>query len=67
MTAAVSNFLEQMWANGALQGSKPEKAYFVKCDHTTMTQSDIDNGRLICLIGVAVTKPGEFAIIRISH
>jgi hypothetical protein len=41
-----------VWKNGALLGSTPEQAFFIKCDETTMTASDIDNGRLICLIGV---------------
>ena len=42
-----------LWRDGALLGDKPEEAYFVRCDRTTMTQNDLDNGRLICLIGVA--------------
>ena len=42
-------------ATGALLGTKPEEAFFVRCDRTTMTQNDLDNGRLICLIGVAPT------------
>jgi uncharacterized protein len=67
MTAVVDNFLEQMWINRALQGDKPEKAYFVKCDRSTMTQLDIDNRRLICQIGIAAAKPGDFVILRISH
>jgi len=46
-------------------GSKPDEAYFVKCDSTTMTQDDIDNGRLIVLIGVAALRPAEFVIFRI--
>ena len=48
-------------------GSKPEKAFFVKCDRTTMTQDDIGNGRLVCLIGVAPLKPAEFVIFRIAQ
>ena len=52
---------------GALLGAKPEEAYFVRCDRTTMTQNDLDNGRLICLIGVAPTKPAEFVIFRIGQ
>ena len=44
-----------MWRTGALLGTKPEEAFFVRCDRTTMTQNDLDNGRLICLIGVAPT------------
>jgi phage tail sheath protein FI len=48
-------------------GLKPEEAFFVKVDRTTMTQSDIDNGRLICIIGVAVVKPAEFVIFRLAQ
>jgi len=48
-------------------GSKPEDAFFVKVDRTTMTQDDIDNGRLICIIGVAPVKPAEFVIFRIAQ
>jgi len=62
----VSNFLTTLWRGGALEGTKPEEAYFVRCDRTTMTQADIDNGRLIVVIGVAPVKPAEFVIIRIG-
>jgi phage tail sheath protein FI len=62
----VSNFLSSVWRDGALEGTKPEEAYFVKVDRTTMTQTDIDNGRLIVVIGVAPVKPAEFVIIRIG-
>jgi phage tail sheath protein FI len=48
-------------------GTKPEEAYFVHCDLSTMTQNDLDNGRLICLIGVAVVRPAEFVIFRIGQ
>jgi uncharacterized protein len=64
---AVEDFLRVQWRDGALYGAKPEDAYFVRCDRTTMTQNDIDNGRLICLIGVAPTKPAEFVIFRIGQ
>jgi uncharacterized protein len=64
---AVEDFLLVLWSNGALLGDKPEQAFFVRCDRTTMTQNDIDNGRLICLIGVAPTKPAEFVIFRIGQ
>ena len=63
---SISNFLTVVWRNGALEGTKPEEAYFVKCDRTTMTQTDIDNGRLIIVIGVAPVKPAEFVIVRIG-
>jgi phage tail sheath protein FI len=63
---SISNFLTQVWRSGALEGTKVEEAFFVRCDRTTMTQTDIDNGRLICLIGVAPVKPAEFVIVRIG-
>jgi phage tail sheath protein FI len=63
----VENFLFNEWKNGALLGSKPEEAYFVHCDRTTMTQNDLDNGRLVCLVGVAPLRPAEFVIFRIGQ
>jgi phage tail sheath protein FI len=63
----IEDFLLNEWQNGALLGDKPEKAYFVKCDRSTMTQNDLDNGRLICLIGVAPLRPAEFVIFRIGQ
>jgi phage tail sheath protein FI len=65
--ATITNFLISTWRSGALQGAKPDEAFFVKCDRTTMTQDDIDNGRLICLIGIAPVKPAEFVIFRIQQ
>ena len=47
-------------------GRNLEEVFFVRCDKTTMTQDDIDNGRLVCLIGIAPTKPAEFVILRIT-
>jgi len=64
---AVSSFLYTLWCDGALMGTKPDEAFFVKCDRTTMTQDDLDAGRLICLIGVAPVKPAEFVIFRIGQ
>lgn len=63
----IKQFLTGVWKSGALMGSTPEEAFFIKCDRTTMTQDDIDNGRLICLIGVAPVKPAEFVIFRIAQ
>lgn len=63
----VSAFLYNEWVNGALLGASAKEAFFVRCDRSTMTQSDLDNGRLICLIGVAVLKPAEFVIFRIGQ
>ena len=63
----MEDFLLVQWKNGALLGEKPDRAFFVRCDRTTMTQNDLDNGRMICLIGVAPVKPAEFVIFRIGQ
>lgn len=65
--STIQDFLFLQWRNGALLGTKPEEAYFVRCDRTTMTQNDLDNGRMICLIGVAASRPAEFVIFRIGQ
>ena len=64
---SVEGFLETEWREGRLAGAALEKAFFVRCDRSTMTQNDIDNGRLICLIGVAPLYPAEFVIFRIGQ
>jgi hypothetical protein len=63
----VRNFLTTEWRNGALVGTTPEQAFYVKCDRTTMTRDDIDNGRLIVEVGVAPVKPAEFVVFRIAQ
>lgn len=64
---SVSDFLTTIWGEGGLMGSKAEEAFFVKCGYDTMTQDDIENGRLIMEIGVAPVFPAEFVIIRIGQ
>jgi phage tail sheath protein FI len=63
----IEDFLLNEFQMGALLGEKPEQAYFVKCDRSTMSQNDLDNGRLIALIGVAALRPAEFVIFRIGQ
>ncbi|MDD4802449.1 MAG: phage tail sheath subtilisin-like domain-containing protein [Syntrophomonas sp.] len=63
----IYSFLLGVWRGGALMGGTPDEAFFVKVDRSTMTQDDIDNGRLICIIGVAPVKPAEFVIFRITQ
>jgi phage tail sheath protein FI len=67
MRITISDFLFNEWQNGALLGDRADKAFFVKCDRSTMTQNDLDNGRLVCLVGVAALRPAEFVIIRIGQ
>jgi hypothetical protein len=64
---AVENFMNNEWRSGRIEGERPDNAYFVKCDRTTMTQTDLVNGRLVCLVGVAAVKPTEFIIFRIGQ
>ena len=63
----INQFLTSVWRSGALMGTTQEEAFFVKCDRTTMTQNDIDNGRLVVLVGIAPVKPAEFVIFRIAQ
>ncbi len=67
VVTTIESFLFNEWKNGRLLGSKPSAAYFVRCDRTTMSQNDLDNGRLICEVGVAPLTPAEFVIFRIGQ
>lgn len=63
----ISVFLDGLWRTGALAGSSPDEAFYVQVGATTMSQDDIDNGRLICEIGIAPVKPAEFVIFRLTQ
>lgn len=64
----IENFLTTLWRQGALQGAKPEHAFYVAVGlGKTMTSLDILEGRLIVEIGLAVVRPAEFIILRFSH
>jgi hypothetical protein len=63
----VSDFLTNEWQSGRLFGATADQAFFVRCDRTTMTQNDLDNGRLVCDIGIAPVRPAEFVIFRIGQ
>ena len=64
---SVVEFLTRAWTDGMLLGAKPQEAFLVRCDRTTMTQADMDKGRLIIEVGVALTRPSEFVIFHIAH
>lgn len=64
----VTNFLFSLWTQGALQGIKPEHAFFLKIGlGETMTALDIESGMMNLQIGLAVLKPAEFIILEISN
>ena len=64
---SVDGFLYGLWRDGAFQGQSPRDAYFVKCDHETTTQDDIDDGVVNILVGVAPMKPAEFVILQFAQ
>jgi phage tail sheath protein FI len=63
----IEESLFKEWKRGSLVGATVEQAYHVRCDRTTITQNDLDNGRLICEIGIALVRPAEHVIIRIGQ
>jgi phage tail sheath protein FI len=62
----IGHFMMNLFKDGALQGSKPEDAYFVKCGRDTTSQNDINQGIINILVGFALLKPAEFSLIRIT-
>jgi hypothetical protein len=67
VSLTISSFLDSMWRTGMLSGSSPQEAYFVEIGPATMSRDDIMNGRLICNIGIAPSRPAEFVIFRVTQ
>jgi hypothetical protein len=67
ITASVNAFLTDFWSQGGLRGATPSAAFFVKCDAENNTSASIDNGEVNIEIGVALQRPAEFVVIRISQ
>lgn len=66
--AMIENFLTTLWRQGALQGIKPEHAFYVAVGlGKTMTALDILEGRMVVEIGMAAVRPAEFIILKFSH
>jgi phage tail sheath protein FI len=65
LRASIDAFMLGLWRNGAFQGSSASTAYFVRCDATTTTLADIENGVVNIVIGFAPTRPAEFVIMTI--
>ncbi|HEU4349798.1 MAG TPA: phage tail sheath C-terminal domain-containing protein [Actinoplanes sp.] len=63
----VGAFLNTVWASGALLGVTPEQAYYVRCDEATNPAETRDLGQVITEIGIAVVRPAEFVIFRLSQ
>ncbi|GAB1336797.1 phage tail sheath subtilisin-like domain-containing protein [Streptomyces sp. E-15] len=63
----VTAFLTEEWRRGALFGRTAEEAFYVKCDRDNNPQESIDQGRVVCEIGVSPVKPAEFVIFRLAQ
>ena len=63
----IASFLDSMWRNGMLAGASPSEGYFVEIGSSTMSKDDIMNGRLICNIGIAPSRPAEFVVFRVTQ
>ncbi len=64
---SVGAFMQNLFRQGAFQGSTPTDAYFAKCDNVTTTQDDIDLGIVNIVVGFAPLKPAEFVIVKIQQ
>jgi phage tail sheath protein FI len=67
VSLTISSFLDGLWRTGMLAGGSPGEAYFVEIGPSTMTLDDIKNGRLICNVGIAPSRPAEFVIFRLTQ
>lgn len=67
VTRTVRNFLERLWRDGALFGSTPDEAFYVKCDGELNTPETMMLGRLFIDVGVAPVRPAEFVVFRVSQ
>jgi len=63
----VGAFLNSVWATGALLGATPEQAFFVRCDETTNRPEVSEQGQVVIDIGVAIVRPAEFVVFRLSQ
>jgi uncharacterized protein len=67
ITRNVTAFLTNVWRSGALFGTTPAEAFYVRCDASTNPPEVRDLGQVVTEIGVAVVRPAEFVIFRISQ
>ncbi|HSQ30448.1 MAG TPA: phage tail sheath subtilisin-like domain-containing protein [Gemmatimonadaceae bacterium] len=63
----ITAFLTTVWRSGALFGNTPQEAFFVKCDAENNPPESRDQGQVVTDIGVAIARPAEFVIFRISQ
>jgi phage tail sheath protein FI len=66
LTSSIEGYLTTVWQSGGLHGKKRQDASFVRCDSGTMTQSDVDSGRFVIIVGFAPLRPAEFIVLQIT-
>ncbi|AKA86363.1 phage tail sheath family protein [Pseudomonas synxantha] len=65
---AISHYLHRLWQDKALTGATPAEAYFVRVGlHETMTEEDVNNGRMLVSIGLAAVRPAEFIVLQLTQ
>ncbi|MFZ9615383.1 MAG: phage tail sheath family protein [Fluviibacter sp.] len=67
INAKLVNFLKNYWSQGGLKGASPSEAFFVRCDSSNNTPSEIAQGKVNIEIGLALEYPAEFVIINIGQ
>lgn len=67
LTENLRGHLVMRWVKDAIKGRTAHDAFFLRCDHATMTKIDLDNGFLICKVAMAPVNPSEFVLFRIRH
>jgi phage tail sheath protein FI len=63
----IGAFLTRVWRDGALFGSTPDEAFFVKCDDETNPPDVIDAGQVVAIVGIAPVKPAEFVVFQVMQ
>ena len=66
LSLSVHQFLAELFRQGAFAGSSPKEAYWLRCDNSTMTQNDIQAGRVNLVLGFAPLKPAEFVVLNFT-
>jgi phage tail sheath protein FI len=64
---STSNFLTRVWRDGALFGTTPDQAFFVKCDSETNPPDVVEAGQVVIEVGISPVKPAEFVVFKISQ
>lgn len=67
LAQVISRYLNDVWRAGGLKGATPETSYYVRCDASNNPPEVVDEGRLVCEIGVAVAAPAEFVVFRLGR